>query len=219
MVNSQLNSLPCTYIHIVCFKLVTNSALDLDTEPTESEIAAIKALIETELSPDLANNVPHPDAAHLFSNKSKHTVSPALDQYIKDVGKSRTRAPGEGIDLTRYSDLQSGQGALNLKHAYVALEYAESRAESLTLLAEYGRNQWLIGNDQLEQTLKQVELEVERERAAIEAVNGVRRDQQSGVKTTLEYLETRWREGIRNVVDVNVACLQLEASVPPASTS
>lgn len=141
-----------------------------------------------------------------------------MDQYIKDVGKSRSR-PG-GIDLTRYSDLQNAAGApgaLNLKHAYVALEYADARAEALTLLGEYGRNQWLIGNDQLEQTLKQVELEVERERARIEAVNAARREQQSGVKTTLEYLESRWREGIRNVVDVNVACLQLEASVPPAS--
>ena len=190
--------------------------IDLDAEPTEAEISKVMALVQAELE-STKHGKPHPDS---LSSKPKSTyLSSEMSQYVTEVGESRQV---KGIDLARYSsDLQDSNNGIKLKHAYTALCYAQDRYENLTLLSEYGRNQWLIGNDNLEQDLKQLELEVENERRLIDTINAERRAQQSNVKTTFDYLESRWREGIRNVVDVNIACLQLqqESQVPVSESA
>lgn len=150
-------------------------------------------------------------------SKSRY-LSAETNAYIAAIGKNGTSQqqqqrgqtnPPPPIDLARYTEL-SGTHGLKLKQAYTALVYAAQRHEDLTLLAEYGRNMWLMGNDALEQELKAVELAVEQARREVETVNAARRAQQADVSTTVEYLNKRWRDGIRSVVEVGVACAELE---------
>jgi hypothetical protein len=114
-----------------------------------------------------------------------------------------------GIDLSRYTDLQDGK-SLKTQQTYVALGYTLSRQENLSLMGEFGKNQWLIGNDQLEKSLKELELELQEQKKAIEVVNNERKRKQLEAQPTLTYLESRWRDGIKGLVDVNLACLKLE---------
>lgn len=116
----------------------------------------------------------------------------------------------KGIDLDRYTNLYDDKGDLDPKKAYVSLAYSRGRLENLNLLSGYGKNQWLIGNDQLQTKLKELEETLEEQNKTLEAINNDRKIRQQESQTTYEYLQTRWKEGLKNVVDVNVECLRLE---------
>lgn len=180
---------------------------DIDVEPTDAETAAVKALIAAEINRSTPTSL-HPGVSPA-PDKSRY-LSAETNSYIKSAG-SGTKTPG--IDLARYTSLDRDNGSLNLKRAYQALAHAHGRLEDLTLLSEYGKHAWLMSNDLLERDLRQLELAVERERAAVDAVHDRRRGQQAEAKATFEYLEKRWREGVRNAVEVGVACAELEEQV------
>lgn len=116
----------------------------------------------------------------------------------------------KGIDLDRYTNLYDNKGHLDPKKAYVSLAYSRSRLENLNLLTEYGKNQWLIGNDQLQTKLKEMEGNLEEQNRTLEAINNDRKLRQKESQTAYEYLQTHWKDGLKNVVDVNVECLKLE---------
>lgn len=166
----------------------------LDDEPTEEEVREINLLILKEAG---SFTHPHHDIGPEYT--STH-LSQSMEDYIKGP-----REPG--IDLSRYTELNH----TDKKQVRLALAYADDRYENLTLLSEYGKNQWLISNDFLDQDLKLLSTKVEEERMLIDSVNAERRQQQLDIQTTYSYLENRWKESLRNVVDVNIACLELEA--------
>lgn len=89
--------------------------------------------------------------------------------------------------------------------AYIALTHLSNRETNLTLLSHYGKNAHLVGNDQLEQMLKEVETELVRTKEEVEVVNRERKAGQLGAKEEIERLERRYREGVGRVLEVEVA--------------
>ncbi|KAA8900549.1 hypothetical protein TRICI_006195 [Trichomonascus ciferrii] len=187
LVESQLDSLPY-----------------LDAVPTEEEVVAAKATIDKELE-TVSRNTPHPALPPL--EKTSFLTSVLEEEIaIRERGGQIDR----GIDLDRYTNLYDGKGNLDPKKAYVSLAYSRGRLENLNLLNEYGKNQWLIGNDELQTTLKELEENLEEQNRTLESINNDRKIRQEESQTMYEYLQTRWKEGLKNVVDVNVECLRLE---------
>jgi pre-mRNA-splicing factor SPF27 len=182
----------------------------LDPIPNEYEIKLAKQQIEQEaksvISSELHSNVPP---------SKKSYLTPTLEHQLSQI--ARNEPLERGIDLERYSKLHSkdskGASVLNIERAIVALEYSHFAQENLSLLAEYGKNQWLISNDQLEHDLKRVEERIQNEKREIDTINWERKSKQSESASTLNYLEDRWKDGLKRVLDVNVANLTLESEL------
>lgn len=138
---------------------------------------------------------------------TRSLLTAALETEMKEI-ESGVRT--KGIDVSRF---QPTSDNCSLEQLYCLLSYSKSRHENLALLSEYGKNQWLIGNDQLEQLLKQLEQNLENINRAIENINSERKTKQVDMETTYKYLDSRWRDGIKNLVDVNVACIKLEQEI------
>jgi pre-mRNA-splicing factor SPF27 len=117
-----------------------------------------------------------------------------------------------GIDLTRYeapdepaSDTPQEAWRQALRNAYVSSTYLSGRHSNLTLLDEFGKNAWLIGNSQLEHLLQELEGELARLRDDVENVNKARKAAQENSRGELLGLEETWRLGIGKILEVQVA--------------
>ena len=75
----------------------------------------------------------------------------------------------------------------------------------MALLETYGKNAWLVGNNQLEGLLKGLEAEIEAARIELEGVERERRDKQASVQGEVESLERGWREGVGRLIEVLAA--------------
>lgn len=83
--------------------------------------------------------------------------------------------------------------------------YLSGRQSNLTLLDEFGKNAWLIGNSQLEHLLHELEQELAHLRNDAESVNKARKAAQEGSRGELLGLEETWRRGIGKILEVQVA--------------
>ncbi|KAF5092249.1 hypothetical protein D0Z03_002959 [Geotrichum reessii] len=184
---------------------MSSSQLDalsfIDPEISAEERTAVNLLIEKETR--IAGPYPHPDLRKTRPSR----LSPELEDYVAHISTSRNK----GIDASRYTLTDSD--AEDTRKLYLLMFYAQQRRENLELLAQHGKNQWLLGNDQFERDLKVLELALQEDGARVRQLTLDRETQQTDVRMTFEYLENRWRESLKNVVDVNVACLGLEATI------
>ncbi|KEF62600.1 uncharacterized protein A1O9_00573 [Exophiala aquamarina CBS 119918] len=117
-----------------------------------------------------------------------------------------------GIDLTRYeapdgpaSDTSQDAWRQALRNAYVSNMYLSGRHSNLTLLDEYGKNAWLIGNSQLEILLQELEQELARLKVDVENVNKARKAAQENSRGELLGLEETWKRGIGKLLEIQVA--------------
>ncbi|KAG5354832.1 hypothetical protein CJU89_6628 [Yarrowia sp. B02] len=168
----------------------------IDETPSKEAVEAAEALILAEAGP-LNTVIPESRASKL---------SEAMEAYVSD----RNRTPG--IDVSRYTNLEDGD-SVNLKNAYVALEYTLGRADAVSALSEYGRVSWLVGNDELDRELKIVDKRLLEAKQKLEKVNSGRKRTQDDVADTLGYLEKRWKGLLGDLVDVGVKNALLEAEL------
>lgn len=169
----------------------------IDETPTTEQVQAAEALIAEETGP-LNTSIP-------ASKKTR--LSEAMEAYVSD------RKRPKGIDISRYANFEDTDGNIELKTAYTALEYTLSRADAVAALAQYGRVQWLVGNDELDRELKQVDKRLLAAKQSLETVNIGRKRKQNDVADTLQYLEKRWKGLLGDLVDVGVKNAVLEAEL------
>lgn len=180
----------------------------IDPEISAEERAAVAQLIEHEVeSPTTASL--HPDLPAIRPSR----LSSELEDYVANISTQG----GSGIDASRYT--LTDKDITDTRKLYLLAFYAQQRRENLELLTQYGKNQWLLGNDQFEQDLKALELALQADGGRVRQLAIERETQQNDVRVTFEYLETKWRESLKNVVDVNVACLGLEAAAQTTQES
>ncbi|KAK9479254.1 Pre-mRNA-splicing factor SPF27 [Lipomyces japonicus] len=127
---------------------------------------------------DLAKNRPpkkgyHPSVPSLDEFK----ITPLIQEALDRAAKGEPPAAGS-VDVSRYAkiDFESAEGPEaqeNLRKAYVALAYTQIRKDNLDLLSLLGKNQWLIGNDEYESDLTQMEIDLvdQQNRAGASARN------------------------------------------------
>jgi len=127
------------------------------------------------------------------------------------IGSGAAREPGAGIDLTRYEALDAPTAGdlpawkSTLQKAYANAEYLRGREINLSLLETYGKNAWLMGNSQLEDTLRILEREVESAKLELEAVEQARRAAQGNVAGEIQGLEEGWRKGVGRMIEAQAA--------------
>jgi pre-mRNA-splicing factor SPF27 len=177
----------------------------IDSAPSEESLASANALINEELSPE-ATTALHHSIPELRQPQFSSLVD--TEHAFLAEGKPRTT----GIDLTRYEALdapEAGSDVANwratLQKAYASAEYLRGRETNLALLETYGKNAWLVGNNQLEALLKGLEVEIEAARIELENIERERRDAQAGVQGEFEGLENGWRQGVGRLIEVLAA--------------
>ena len=130
--------------------------------------------------------------------------SPLMEAELERVA---AKEPIKAIDLDRY---EANADASALKAAYVNSSYLTLRLQALELLEQFGKNAWLVANDQLESILREVERELVETREATTEVNRERKRAQEGRRGELEGSERAWREGVGRVVEVQLATGEVE---------
>ena len=77
-------------------------------------------------------------------------------------------------------------------------------------MEQFGKNAWLVANDQLESILREVEKELVETREATTEINRERKRAKEGKRGDLEGSERAWRAGVGGLVDVQGATREVE---------
>ncbi|KAF4548723.1 Hypothetical protein D9617_25g060510 [Elsinoe fawcettii] len=174
----------------------------IDAPPSPTSLSSAKSLIANELS-DLT--IPHPS----IPPQPSPTFSPAITSSLDLLSRGESLPK---IDLSRYEAPSAPSPSASkdkwnsaLRSAYISTGYLSSRTENLSLLETFGRNAWLVGNSQLEDILRDLELEVKQAKEELERVEGERAQMQGAVKGELDELERTWRAQVGRLLEVQVA--------------
>lgn len=100
-----------------------------------------------------------------------------------------------------------------MHEAYVVSEYLRQRLQNLSLLDEFGKNAWIVGNARLEDILRGVEGELVKTREEVERVNRERKVFQERGRREMEGLERSWKEGVGRAVEVEAAVKMVEKEI------
>ena len=194
---------------------------DVDNEPSAHARANAERLISADLAPEYASHL-HPSIPAFPEPRFSHLVQQELER--KSAGLPLTG----GIDLSRYEAPEppartsdaGGNSIPNLdewrrtlQKAYTASSHLSTRHENLALLEENGKNAWLIGNSQLEDTLRAIEKELTESKDASEIVNKERKIAQENSKGELVGLEESWKRGVGAILDVELAAEGLRMQI------
>lgn len=207
-----------TSISLAFLCVVLTRQPDIDTELTPSQRESIISQIKAEQPQDQSQSL-HPSIPDVHE--------PAFSDLITaELERIEQKAPLKAIDLSRYessalsaptsttnSEETLAQWRQTLQRAYGLKTYLDGRYTNLSLLETYGKNAWLIGNSQLEDEVKALQRELEVVKGEGENVEEQRRRQQEGVKAEMDALEVSWRNGVRGVVEVELATEGLRREV------
>lgn len=155
------------------------------------------------------------------------TLAPARFSAAMTIELARLqhgKAATPGIDLARYESVsepgESGTAAAAgaewraaLQQAYATHTYLSGRLVNLTLLDQFGKNQWLIGNAALEDLLRHVERELKEVRARLEEVDRQRKEQQEGVLGEFLTLDDAWKSNIERMIATEAAAEGLRLQI------
>jgi pre-mRNA-splicing factor SPF27 len=190
-------------------------------DATPADRAKVDKLIAAELPPDYQNAL-HPSIPPLPETKFSPLIQQELDRKAANLPLTG------GVDLSRYEAPEppsttptsdNGKAEISrdwqdtLRKAYASSSYLSTRIANLTLLEEYGKNAWLIGNSQLEEILKNLERELVEIRETTEEVNKARKSGQENVRGEIEGLEQTWRRGVGRILEVEVAAEGLRREI------
>ncbi|KAG9251994.1 Pre-mRNA-splicing factor SPF27 [Emericellopsis atlantica] len=180
----------------------------IDSQPSESELAAANDLIAAEIAvlpPPSMTAAPAPNFTPIFQSELERVAA---------------QAPLQPLTLSRYEaqETPSGDaGADRLKevldNAHITDMYLSSRRQNLELLDRYGKNAWLIGNHELEGELKRLEAELAATKKEVDLVNLARQRRQEDVRGELTMLEETWKKGVGRVLETEVAVEELKSQI------
>ena len=105
-----------------------------------------------------------------------------------------------------------------LRSSYTSQEYLSQRATNLALLKQYGKDAWLISNEQVSGELAAIERELAAARLSVEEVERNRRDLQEKVRGELIGLEETWRSTVGRAIEAEVATEGLRMQIAQRRT-
>lgn len=198
---------------------------DIDAEiPAESR-DAILAAIRAEHPADYTTTL-HPSIPTSYTPKFSSLIEVEHERIAKELPKPE----GTGMDFSRYEGLEPPpktsphsdedrpevlrQWRKTLKKAYASSTYLSGRLTNLSLLETYGKNAWLIGNSHLEEILKGLVNDLSTAKKELASVEEERRvTQEDSVKGEMAALEQSWKNGIRGIVEVQIATEGLKQEI------
>lgn len=214
----------------------TNRRIDIDEPITEQERHNVEQLIRLEL----ANNENGGDSNGLhplvnevipLPNPNRSTPSPLLMQEIEryeqeedtDDEQEPDRRLSNGIDLSRYSNFNddglndNDDDNINYNNLYSTLSYSMLHERNLTLMNENNEQLAQLEQNHLSQLsdLKEDQHEqLTRKRQQIEDINVIRKKRQVvDFKPVNDYLNDRWKDGIKSVVDLGIESARMDMEI------
>ncbi|CAD0045671.1 unnamed protein product [Aureobasidium pullulans] len=197
LIQSSQDYLPCKIEWPTRERHALTDATDIDAAPSENELQSARALIQAELPEDHKTTL-HPSIPERTPIKFSELAGIDMSRY-------------EAQDAPATNDME--QWRATLQQAYASSEYLESRQVNLSLLETYGKNAWLISNDQLEAILRDAERDVSQKKIELEDIDRSRRDSQNARKGELEALEQQWKIGVGQMIEVEVAAERLRLEI------
>ncbi|KXS96372.1 hypothetical protein AC578_8457 [Pseudocercospora eumusae] len=185
----------------------------IDAPVSDHQLAAANALIQADIDAAQATTI-HPSIPALKHSKFSDLIEAEHARIASAQGKQSS-----GLDLSRYElqdapekgDLVAWKTTLN--KAYASAEYLRGREINLSLLETYGKNAWLIGNSQLEETLRALEKELEAAKIEQELVEQTRRVVQGNAAGEMQGLEEGWRTGVGRMIEAQAAAERLRQEI------
>lgn len=189
----------------------------IDDEITELEKEIAESLVQEEFSKLDKNilNSTHKRVSQIctYQDKtSKYNSSLLLQASEDDKFKSEIEN-GEGIggiDLTMYSKVFNDDGTLNEELYNITLNCTLMRQRSLEILQKYGKNQYLIFNDNLDNSNKLLEIEIDKKRKQIDEINQERKRICTDFKPMNDYLKDKWKDSLNNLITTSVECARIQ---------
>lgn len=177
----------------------------LDTSITPEERRAVELLVLNELSSTNTNTL-HP-RVQLELPLSSNSPRPLL---LLDVERMDMEDPeGEsigGISMDRYTHFDAEAGP-DCARIYTALSYAVLRERNASLQAQNGGEHVRLQQayvDSLTLLGSTYEHELQHKRRHVDDINVARKRRQMDFEPVAAYLELRWLEGIKGLVDVGL---------------
>lgn len=188
----------------------------IDQEATPAERAKADQLITAAIAPEHRKEL-HP----LIPSEPEYNFSPLIQT---ELDRKAANLPMQGgIDLGRYEAPEApssdngtetvGAWRDTLRKAYASNSYLSSRLANLSLLDEFGKNAWLIGNAQLEDILRVLEKELAEMKEATDNVNKARKAAQEESRGEIVNLEETWKRGIGRILEVEIATQHLRQEI------
>ena len=198
---------------------------DIDAPLSGTERDAILSQIHAERPPDIASAL-HPNVATDYTP----AFTPAMQAEHDRIASGVEKIPeGQGIDMDRYNNIDAPEETTAaseeerlrlLQQWHSALQkananstYISGRLTHLSLLETYGKNAWLMGNDQLEQLLRGLELDYAEAKKTLETTEEERKTRQEGVYSEMKMLDESWKTAVRGLIEVQIATEELKQEV------
>lgn len=184
----------------------------IDAPVSEQALHAAHGLIQAEMNQAPATAI-HPSIPASCDSTFSEMVQTEHARIASGTPKTG------GLDLSRY-ELQDAPERGNtlawkstLNKAYASAEYLRGREINLGLLETYGKNAWLIGNSQLEDSLKVLEKELEAAKIEQEQVEQTRRAVQTNAAGEMQGLEEGWKTGVGRMIEAQAAAERLRQEI------
>lgn len=194
--------------------MTTDNITDIDQAITDTQKDAALRSIARELPRDYATTL-HPS----ISSHTESKLSTLLQQEAVRAGSGQSMHGG--IDSSRYKSFTEISPDANvevtkaaLRAAYANLTYLNERQVNITLLEEYGKNAWLIGNSHTEDVQNRLQAELDSTKAQIDAVNRSRKSAQEDSRGELLGLDETWKQGISRIIETQLATDELRRQLP-----
>ena len=177
---------------------------DIDAQVSQDERSQISRAIAAQLPKGYQTKL-HPSLPPLYQPNFTPMMQAEIDR------KARGAPMDGGIDMSRYEapdepvNGDESEWREALQAAYRSSTYLDGRQVNLSLLEEYGKNAWLIGNSQLEEMLQQVEMELSALKDEIDNINKARKGAQEESRGELVALEESWKLGVGKIIEVQIA--------------
>lgn len=179
-------------------------------------------------------NVLHPRVDQILPMSNNHLTTPETtprllqeieryeEEHIEDTHEEMLENNNHGlpqivrggIDMSRYSEFTDSNGQIQYDNLYSTLSYAILQGRNLDMVSDHQED--LLRAQQLHlQNLQgvqaQVESTLERKRERVDEVNEQRKRRQLvDFKPVNDYLQERWKDGIRSVIDLGIEAGKLD---------
>lgn len=147
----------------------------------------------------------HPRVEELLPLRPRPMLHQEIERYEEEEEPETERG---GVDMSRYSEFDNDEGDIHYDRIYTTLSYSILQSRNLALHEQNHQQISNLQNSHIEAVSAITEQSNERlheKRQRIDDINIIRKKRQLvDFKPVNDYLNDRWKDGIKSVVDLGM---------------